>query len=112
MLKIPITDKTFTKGFTGGSGELELTFTGSTGLASAIDSNAQFPDEASMLVAGKVTGSTPELKFGSDAVACTASFSGGSDLTLTLARAGDGTKLPVGAAPLGEDRLGVLLALS
>ena len=111
MLKIPVTDKTFTKGFTGGSGELELTFTGSTGLANAIDPNAQFPDEAKTLVAGKVAGSTPELKFGSDAVACTASFSGGADFTLTIARAGDGTKLPAGAAPLSEDRLGVLLAL-
>ena len=90
---------------------MELTFTGSTGLASVIDATAPFPDEARTLVAGAVAGSTPELKFGSDAVACTATFSGGADFKLTLARAGDGTKLPFGAAPLASDRLGVLLSL-
>ncbi|WP_291980645.1 hypothetical protein [Luteitalea sp.] len=111
MLTIPVTDKTFTKGFTGGRGELELSFTGATGVAVALDPAAPFPDEAKVLTAAKVAGSTPELKFGSDAVACTASFSGGGDFTLMLARAGDGTKLPAGAAPLGEDRLGVVLGL-
>ena len=111
MLRIPVAERTFTKGFTGGSGALELSFTGSTGLASAVDPDAQFPDDARTLVAGKVGAATPELKFGSDAVACTASFGGGADFTLALARAGDGVELPAGAPPLGADRLGVLLTL-
>ena len=109
MLTLPVTDKTFKKGFLSGQGEVDLT--GSTALASALMPDAPFPDDARALVTAKVAGSTPELKFGSASVACTASFTAGADLGLTLLRAGDGATLPAGAAPLGPDRLGVLLAL-
>jgi hypothetical protein len=111
MLTIPVTDKTFTKGFKGGSGSLDLSFTGSTGAATAIDPDAPFPDEAKALAAATVAGSSPELKFGSDSVACTASFGGGANFGVTLVRAGDGTTLPPGVTPPAAGRLGVLLSL-
>ena len=81
-----LTDKTFKKGFLSGKGE--VTLTGSTALATALSPEAPFPDDARALVTTKVAGSTPELKFGSGAVACTARFSAGADLRLTLLRAG------------------------
>jgi hypothetical protein len=109
MLKLPVTEKTFKKGFLGGQGEFELT--GTTGLAAALTPEKPFPEKARTLVAVKAGGSTPQLKFGNETIACTASFSAGADLALTLARAGDGTTLPAGAAALAPDRLGVLLAL-
>jgi hypothetical protein len=111
MLKLPVTEKTFTKGLTAGQGELELTFTGSSGAATALLPDQPFPDEARTLIAAAVAGSAPKLKFGSDGVVCTASFAGGANVSLTLARAGDDTPLPPGAPPLEPDRLGVLLSL-
>ncbi|MGE0450316.1 MAG: hypothetical protein AB7Q29_12135 [Vicinamibacterales bacterium] len=109
MLKLPVTDDTFRKGFLGGRGELAVT--PSPSLSTALSPTAPFPDGVGQLIAQKGAGAAPELTFGSPAVRCTANFGAESGLQLTLVRTSDASGLPPGASPPAEDRLGVLLKI-
>jgi hypothetical protein len=70
MLNLPLSNKTFTRGFLGGDGSVSIGLGGGAAFLPA----QPFPDGTRTLVATQVAGDTPDLQFGGGAVTCEASF--------------------------------------
>ena len=111
MAGIPITSKTFTRGFLGGKGTLEIT--PSTAGAAAFVPDQRFPDGTRDLVVATVGAGTPDLRFGGGAFDCTASFSGSAGLAVRLFQPKDAEPIQTGPAAMqvSDGKLGALLEM-
>ena len=109
MSNIPVSSKTFTRGFLGGNGTLEVT--PSTAAAAAFLPGKAFPDGTRDLVVANVGVGTPSLRFGSAAsFECTSSLAASAGLTLRVFQPGDDEPIQVAApaAQVPRDKLGAL----
>ncbi len=113
MLKLPVSTKTFKRGFLGGKGDLAITLSPAAGTAFLPEQ--RFPDKARELVVAKVGAASPELSFGArESIACKTSFSGGGEVALVLSQPGDPIPIRIGdgaAAQVPPDRIGALVML-
>src|SRR5689334_21313428 len=109
MSSIPVSGKTFTRGFLGGNGTLEVT--PSPAAAVAFVPGKAFPDGTRDLVVASVGAGTPNLRFGSGAsFECTSSLAAKAGLTLRVFQPGDDEPMQT-AAPATQvprDKIGAL----